>query len=446
VLRERKRHTAREDMPGGCTARHGSDYRMMSFDVVVVGAGPAGMKAAAVAAKHGATVCLIDDNSQSGGQIWRGSDEHGDHRFPELQESLKESCVVLRSESSVVAQPAPGVLRIETAAGFEDVRYRRIILATGARERFLPFPGWTLQGVMGAGGLQAMVKAGLPVAGKRIVLSGSGPLLLAVAAALAKRGARILGIFEQASAARVAKLGVQLLRFPGKLRDAAAYRITTRHSPYQTSAWVVDARGDELLHSVTVSVNGALRRIECDYLGCGFHLVPNLELPRLLRCQIQSGCVVVDDTQQTSVPCVYCAGDSTGIGGLEKSLCEGEIAGLVCAGQSVAHLLKRRQTQAQFARYLDQAFALRPELREIADSETFVCRCEDVPRKMLDTKYSWREAKLHTRCGMGPCQGRICGPAAEFLFGWNSEHARPPVFPARVSTIASPIKASSDTV
>jgi NADPH-dependent 2,4-dienoyl-CoA reductase/sulfur reductase-like enzyme len=419
---------------------------MTNFDVVVVGAGPAGMAAAAAAAKHGAGVCVIDDNAKPGGQIWRGSDGHRDRRFAAYQTALEVARVNLRRESRVVAHPASNVLRIETLTGFEDIGYRRLILATGARERFLPFPGWTLQGVMGVGGLQAMVTAGLPIEGKRVVLSGSGPLLLAVAAALAKKGAQILGIFEQASAARVMTFGVQLLRFPGKLREGAVYRAVTRQAPYRTGAWVVEARGDHSLQSVTVSVNGALRAIECDYLGCGFHLVPNLELPRLLQCQIRSEYVEVSDTQETSVPGIFCAGEPTGIGGLEKALCEGEIAGLECSGRSGAHLFKRRDRRLRFARQLDLAFALRPELKELVAPDTFVCRCEDVRRRALDSMLSWREAKLHTRCGMGPCQGRICGPATEFLFGWNSEHVRPPVYPARVSTIACAVEVSKGEV
>jgi D-hydroxyproline dehydrogenase subunit alpha len=417
---------------------------MTAFDVVVVGAGPAGMAAAAAAAKHGADVCLIDDNARPGGQIWRGNDGRHDDQFAARLNALEVAGVELHRESRVVAHPASNVLRIETLTGFQDIGYRRLILATGARERFLPFPGWTLQGVMGVGGLQAMVKAGLPIKGKRVVISGSGPLLLAVAATLAREGAQVLGIFEQASAARVAALGVQLLRSPGKLREGAAYRAAARQAPYRTGAWVVEAHGDRSLRSVTVSVNGAVRAIECDYLGCGFHLVPNLELPRLLQCQIRSGYVEVGVTQETSVRGIFCAGEPTGIGGLDKALCEGEIAGLVCAGQAGARLFKRRGRQWRFARQLDRAFELRPELKELATPDTFVCRCEDVRRRALDSMHSWREAKLHTRCGMGPCQGRICGSATEFLFDWNSEHARPPVYPARVSTIAGAVDVSRD--
>ena len=420
---------------------------MTSLDVVVVGAGPAGMAAATTASTYGASVCMVDEGARCGGQIWRGIDQNStelsDEQFIPLQSAFENGQIVVRYKTGVVANPAPHVLRLETSNAFEDIRYRSLILATGARERFLPFPGWTMQGVMGAGGLQAMVKQGLPIKGKRVVLSGSGPLLLAVAAYLAKERARVIGIFEQASAARLARFGFQLLGHPGKLRDGAVYRAAARVAPYRTGSWVTHGHGQDRLQSVTVSERSKMRMIECDYLGCGFHLVPNLELPRLLQCQIQSGYVRVSDKQETSVEDVYCVGEPTGVGGLEKALCEGEIAGLVCTGRSPAHLARRRDRYLRFARELDRAFAPRPELNQIAEPDTLVCRCEDVSRQTLESMNSWREAKLHTRCGMGPCQGRICGPAAEFLLGWNSEHSRPPVFPARLSTLASPIETDS---
>ncbi len=385
----------------------------------------------------------LDAADRSGAGIGQNSAERPDERFIRLQSALERGQIVVRYGTGVVANPAPHVLRLETSTAFEDIRYRNLILATGARERFLPFPGWTMQGVMGAGGLQAMVKQGLPIEGKRVVLSGSGPLLLAVAANLAKKGAHVIGIFEQASAARLARFGFQLLGHPGKLRDGAVYRAAARSAAYRTGSWVTHAHGQDRLQSVTVSERGKMRKIECDYLGCGFHLVPNLELARLLQCQIQSGYVQVSDKQETSVEDVYCVGEPTGVGGLEKALCEGEIAGLVCTGSSPTHLAKRRDRYLRFARELDRAFASRPELNQLAEPDTLVCRCEDVSRQTLASMNSWREAKLHTRCGMGPCQGRICGPATEFLLGWNSEHSRPPVFPARLSTLASPVETDS---
>lgn len=415
---------------------------MTSFDVVVIGAGPAGLAAAATASQHGCSVCLVDDNSECGGQIWRKSENNApsSRQFHDLQQCLHSANLEWCSGTRAVSYPAAKILRLENSTGAKDIRFNRLVLAAGARERFLPFPGWTLPGVMGAGGLQAMVKAGMPIAGKSVVIAGSGPLLLAVAAGLTRKGARLHGIFEQAPFASLARFGSSLISHPGKLRDGIRYRVATRSVPYRTGSWVIRAEGDKQLQRVSISVHGSVRTVDCDYLGCGFHLVPNLELPRLLGCQIESGYVRVTDTQETSVNDVYCAGELTGIGGLEKALCEGEIAGLACASQSPSHLSRAREKHARFARQLDRAFALRAELNHLASPDTFVCRCEDVRHDALAPIHSWREAKLHTRCGMGPCQGRICGPATEYLFGWNSSHARPPILPARISTLITPLE------
>jgi len=414
-----------------------------SIDLLVVGAGPAGMAAAVTACGAGRRVTIIDDNPAAGGQIWRGfvartaSDYPGATALQALSRRVRNANVELRCGTRVIGPPSPNVLRVENDVGVTDLAYKDLIVATGARERFLPFPGWTLPGVMGAGGLQALVKSGLEIVGKRVVVAGSGPLLPAVAAGLAKRGARVEGIFEQASLARLMRFSLALASHPGKILDGLRYRSATLGAPYRTGSWIVRADGNDRLQSVLVNVSGVLREIACDYLACGFHLVPNLELPRLLGCAIEGGYVRVDAGQQSTVGQVYCVGEVTGIGGLEKALCEGEIAGLACAGKPAAHLLARRAKLARFARQLDAAFEPRPELAQLAAADTLVCRCEDVPRSALEPCRSWREAKLHTRCGMGPCQGRVCGPATEMLFGWKHQSVRPPLTPARVDSIAA---------
>lgn len=415
---------------------------MTHCDVLVVGAGPAGIAAAATAAEAGRRVLLIDDNPAPGGQIWRGhagsagaSQPHS-ASYTTWVQRLNAARVQLLSATRVIDRPHQGVLRVESESGSADICFNRLILATGARERFLPFPGWTLPGVMGAGGLQAMVKAGLPIAGKRVVLSGSGPLLLAVAANLHRHGARIAGIFEQASLPLILRFAASLVAQPGKLLEGARYRLQVISTPWRASAWVTRAHGEDCLQSVTVHSGSGAREIACDYLGCGFHLVPNLELPRLIGCAIQDGFVRVDSAQQSSVSHVYCAGELTGIGGLDKALVEGEIAGLAAAGRSTAHLARRRNRALQFARNLDRAFDLRAELRTLPGPQTIICRCEDVRFSSLQDAHCVRAAKLHTRCGMGPCQGRVCAPATAFLFGWESDSVRPPILPATVRTLA----------
>src|SRR5262249_23681607 len=149
--------------------------------------------------------------------------------------------------------------------------------------------------------------------------------------------------------------------------------------------------------------------------------VPNLELANLLGCDTSGGSVRVDEYQQTTVPRVYSAGEATGIGGLDLSLVEGRIAGYAAVGwhEQARALFARRSKARRFAAALSRAFALREPLQTLADADTIVCRCEDVPLRRLREHASWRTAKLQTRCGMGPCQGRICGPATEFLLGWK---------------------------
>lgn len=411
------------------------------FDVLVIGAGPAGIAAAVRAAESGAHVGIVDDNATCGGQVWRGEeDEHGLDAAT-WGKGLRTADVTKLFGMRVFHQPEAGVLLAEGSDDVCELHYANLVIATGARERFLPFPGWTLPNVMGAGGLQAMVKSGLPVRGKRVVVSGTGPLLLAVAAYLRKQGAEIPIICEQASWSRLAWFSVRLVGHPGKIAQAFELKKDLAGIPFVANSWPTAAHGGQVLESVTISRSGKTEVVACDYLACGFHLVPNVELQSLLGCQISGGYVQVDDFQQTSVKEVFCAGEPTGVGGVELALVEGQIAGLVAVGQTVLarKLFGERRKARSFARLLDRAFRLRSELRRLPSAETIVCRCEDVPYSRLQEHRSWRAAKLQTRCGMGPCQGRICGPATQFLFQWNPDSVRPPVFPARVESLAKVI-------
>lgn len=405
-------------------------------DVLMVGAGPAGLAAAYRAAQAGRSVVVVDDNLTAGGQIWRG-DIKGEPRSPEAQvwfERVRSVEIHLIPGARVFQQIAPGVLLAETSAGVRELAYNDLVVATGARERFLPFPGWTLPNVIGAGGLQALVKTGLPIGGKRIVVAGTGPLLLAVAGYLRAHGAEVLLIAEQASWLRLARFGLGLIKQRSKVSQARALLGGVK---YLRDCWVKAAHGAEKLESVVLQRHGKRWSVACDYLACGFHLVPNLELAELLGCEIEDGAVRVDEYQQTSVPRVYAAGESTGIGGLELSLVEGEIAGLAVGGKrdDAQRLFPERAKQRRFADLLNHTFVLRDELKTLATAETIVCRCEDVVFDRLRAHDSWRTAKLQTRCGMGPCQGRICGSAVEFLFDWKVESVRPPILPVRVESL-----------
>ncbi|MBA3972775.1 MAG: FAD/NAD(P)-binding oxidoreductase [Candidatus Solibacter sp.] len=412
----------------------------MQGSIVVVGVGPAGIAAAWAAAEAGGDVLMVDNGAAAGGQIWRGG-KALDRLSTKWLRRLERAKGIRRVGALVVSAEADRKLLLaETAEGGSvGVRYEKLILATGARERFLPFAGWTLPGVVGAGGLQALVKSGLDVRGKRVVLAGSGPLLLAVADLLREREATVVLIAEQARMAAIMRFGMKLASAPAKLIQAVVLKARLATVPYLTGCWVERAEGAERLKSVMLNQGGRRWRVECDYLGTGFGLIPNMELAGLLGCETGPGGVVVDARQRTSVEGVYCAGEAAGIGGVDKSLAEGEIAGWAAAGQEdTARALEGvRAKQLGFAAALGEAFGLREELKGLVTAETVVCRCEDVRMGALEGMEDWREAKLQTRCGMGRCQGRVCGGALEFLKGWTPAVVKPPVFPARVATMVA---------
>jgi NADPH-dependent 2,4-dienoyl-CoA reductase/sulfur reductase-like enzyme len=413
-----------------------------NYDVVVVGAGPAGLAAAACASQGGARVAIVDDNPAVGGQIWRGErlDSQGRSSSTEAAKWLDrvhKARIEFIGGARVYDQPEKGLLLAETFDGSVALRYRKLILATGARELFLPFPGWTLPNVMGAGGLQALVKSGWPIAGRKVVVAGTGPLLLAVAASLRKYGADVLLIAEQAPQRRLLSFGLGLWRSPGKILQAIELMRALSGIRRITDCWPVSASGSDRLQSVKLRHGQKTWDVECDYLACGFHLVPNLELAAFFGCETTNGVVRVDEFQQTTVPDIYCAGESTGIGGLDVSLLEGQIAGLAATDQleKARALFAERHRHQRFADLLNRTFRLRDALRSLPRPDTIVCRCEDVSFARLQAQGAWRAAKLHTRCGMGPCQGRICGAAIEFLLGWRPESVRPPVFPVKVGSL-----------
>ncbi len=416
---------------------------LQNYDVLVIGGGPAGLAAAVSATESGARVAIVDDNPGLGGQIWRG--EQRKASTPEAAEWLRRVQVAqieFLPGARVYDQPEPGQLLAEMslAETFDrvlELRFRKLILATGARERFLPFPGWTLPGVAGAGGLQALVKSGLPIEGKKVVVAGTGPLLLAVAAYLRKRGAQVLLIAEQASQRKLLSFGFGLWRSPGKIFQAIQLKRELAGTPHLTSCWPVAANGDGQLRSLTLRRGQKTWDVACDYLACGFHLLPNTELAVFFGCALRDGVVQVDEFQQTTMSGIYCAGESTGIGGLDVSLVEGQIAGFAATDQQekARALFAERHKHQQFADLLNRTFALREELKALPQADTIVCRCEDVSFARLQNQPAWRAAKLHTRCGMGPCQGRICGGAIEFLLGWPAESVRPPVFPVKVGSL-----------
>ncbi|CAN5894372.1 FAD/NAD(P)-binding oxidoreductase [soil metagenome] len=427
----------------------------MNTDILIVGAGPAGLAAAANAATSGARIDIIDDNFLAGGQIWRGGlanqpDQRARDYWQVLQQAKNvrfhfQTRVVHGSINASLGTGKDSRAKLELLAENAETamlfQTKNIILTTGARELLLPFPGWTLPGVMGAGGLQALAKNGFPVQGKRIIVAGSGPLLLAVAGSLTARGAIVSHIVEQAGLVPLTRFALGLLATPDKLLQAWQLRRSLRDTRYCPDSYISSAQGEGQLSTVSIKHQHFTETLACDYLACAYGLIPNTELASALGCTIDmtasAGKVVVNQWQQTNHTHVYCAGETSGIGGLDLALAEGAIAGLAASGQHglASKRFTERQRWQAFSARLATAFSLRPELRHLCAPDTLVCRCEDVAYAALQGHDSWRSAKLHTRCGMGACQGRVCGAASAYLFHWQKDAGRLPCASARISSL-----------
>ncbi len=423
--------------------------KLSQTDVLIIGAGPAGLAAALAAAPSGARITVIDDNNAPGGQIWRDGPSAA---LPAAALRLREAVarcanVQLFCGTRVISAMGRNALLLENANSGWSQHFDTLILCTGGRELLLPFPGWTLPGVTGAGGLQALIKAGLPVRGERIVIAGSGPLLLAAAASARKAGARVLRVAEQASLGSVAAFAAQLVRWPSKALQA----LTLADRSYRAGTQLVAALGQQQVESVQLRQSGRTSTLACDRVASGFGLVPNTQLGQLLGCALNTApgglsALKVDAMQATSVPGIFAAGECTGFGGAERALAQGKIAGLAAVNETRAAqtVWPERTRWETFAGQLHRHFALDPGLRHMPQADTLVCRCEDVSHASLTRCSGWSDAKLHHRCGMGACQGRVCGAATQFLYGWTPPVPRPPMSPARISTLLVELTETSE--
>ncbi|MGC4958220.1 NAD(P)/FAD-dependent oxidoreductase [Actinomadura citrea] len=462
----------------------------MSRHVVVVGAGPAGLGAAAGALRAGARVTLLDAAEEPGGQYHRmppaafgatrpGRLHHGWRGFERVRDRVlghprcawwPESAVwsVDRTEQG---PPHVHVLRGEAdGAGRERhvLRPDALVLAPGAHDRVLPFPGWELPGVFTAGAAQALAKGERLVIGDPVLIAGSGPFLLPVAASLVEAGATVLGVLEANAAATVARGWAarpwELAPQAGKAAELAGYAgLLARHRvPYRTGRAVIEARGDgrveeavtaRLRHDWSV-VPGTERTVAVDALCVTHGFSPQLELPVAAGCRLRGGAFTdVDDDQRTSVPGVYAAGEITGIAGAPAARTEGLLAGWAAGGgdsgdRAAAALRRRRDRARAFAGRLAAAHPVGAAWPGWLRPDTIVCRCEETAYGTLlraadgEAAGSARAVRLGTRAGLGPCQARVCGPTVAELLrdraGGGDPHRRPVAQPIRLGELANP--------
>ncbi|MFI6805020.1 FAD-dependent oxidoreductase [Streptomyces luteogriseus] len=434
----------------------------MRTDLAVIGAGPAGLAAALAASARGVRVTLVDAAAQPGGQFYRqpaaglGAGRpkalhHGWRTWERLRDGLAASAVRVLTEHHVwCVERTPDGFTVQALFGPEqqdpvEVHARAVLLATGGYEHVLPFPGWTLPGVVTAGGAQAMLKGGLVVPGHRAVVAGTGPLLLPVATGLAAAGVEVAALVESTHPKSLARHTPALA---DKLPEGAGYAAgLLRHRvPVLTGHTVVRAHGDDRLTGVTVAAldtdgrvrPGTARHLPCDTLAVGHGMLPHTDLAESLGCRLDGFTVAVDTEQGTTVPGVWAAGEATGIGGAALALAEGHIAGHSAAARLLGTApapapaaLKARTKLRRSAAALDSVCAPPAHWPEQLTDDTVVCRCEEVTagsvREALDLGAGdERTVKLLTRAGMGWCQGRMCGTAIAALAGRAPTPAKRP--------------------
>ncbi|GAA3447427.1 NAD(P)/FAD-dependent oxidoreductase [Planomonospora venezuelensis] len=455
------------------------------YDLAVIGGGPAGVAGALTASLAGLAVVLVDAAPRLGGQYFRrlpagfraarpGALHHapgGLDRFTRQCEGLAARADVLTGHRVWTAgrEEADGTVTVRCLEGDREERprtvtARRLLIATGAYDLPLPFPGWDLPGVLTAGGAQALLKGDLVVAGRRVVVAGTGPFLLPVAAGLAAAGAHVLGVHEAAGRFGLAR---HPLLAAGKAGEALGYglRLARHRVPYRGRQAVIEAHGEHGLTHVTIADLDhdwrplATRTVACDTLATGYGFVPRIDLAVQLGCALRgdhggqgghgSPVVAVDAGMRTSVPGVYAAGETTGVGGAVLAEAEGRLAGRSAAadlGRRVPPdpaLSRRRDRLAAFARALRESYPVRPGWQEWLRDETPVCRCEEVPLAAVREARALgasdaRSVKLLSRAGMGWCQGRMCGYAVSCLAGEADGPGGSPPAPRR--TIAQPVR------
>lgn len=426
---------------------------LTSSPLTVIGAGPAGILSAYTAAEAGVEVTLIDAEPLAGGQYYHQSppefifarrvdSQSGREDAPAVLEKISHPRIRVFGNILVWGVFDGHTLGLTDGERSFMLSTDRVVLATGAYDRPLAFPGWTLPGIMGAGAAMRLVKTQWVLPGRRVLLAGLGPLQLALSDALLKAGAQVVCVAE---AANPLQSLAQMPRFWGhwdRLKEALAYNsnLAIHRVPVFYNHAILTASGKEQVETATIvrlnergaPIPGTEKTFEVDAVCLGYGLLPSYHLPAAFGCQLAYDPRLAwfspahNRNLETSQPGVFIAGDVAGIAGSKVALLEGELAGLAAALQlkafnqaeferRAAPLLARLDKLDQLADALQTIYAFRPGLMELARDDTPLCRCEgvtlgQVKAAVADGATDLHQVKLATRAGMGYCQGRFCSP------------------------------------
>ena len=444
------------------------------YDLIIIGAGPAGQAAAVTADACGLKTLVLDEQHQPGGQIFRHIETAGRATLDLLGPDYRQGRPLANAFRQSGAQYQPGAtvwnvdrdLRVTYSQGdhSRQVAARALLLASGAMERPVPIPGWELCGVMGAGAADILIKTGDLIPEGGVVLCGQGPLLLLVAGHLLERGANIKALVETTPLRHYTEALSALptaLKAPRYLARGVSMRLKLLRSrvPVFGPATHIEALGCEHVEAVQFKYRGRTWQIPADLMLLHNGVVPNTTLTRHLDCPHEWQArqrywyARTDDWGQTAMAGVWVAGDTAEVQGAGIAAIRGRLAALGAAHQLGSVSTQERNLRAQplwielkreqaIRPFLDRLFQPAPDLILPAKEDTLVCRCEeitagDVRRAVHQGCIEPNMVKALTRCGMGPCQGRMCGlTLAEII----AQERAVPVAEVGAYRVRSPLK------
>jgi thioredoxin reductase len=465
----------------------------MQADVAVVGAGPGGMAAAVAAAESGASVVVLDEYGKAGGQFFkRAGDgfsvapsrltrEH--QRGEALRRRLAHPRIRVLSRALAWGRFG-GNLMVHCEGRTEGVQSKALVIATGGYDRPVAFPGWTLPGVISAGGAQTLAKTQWVKPGQRMLLVGAGPFLLPVSQSLLRAEVTIAALVEITRPRQWLRYAASLWGQWPRFAEAFDYRRDLRRAGVPTiyGHKIVSALGENKVEAAVIAevdrdwraVAGTERTIAVDSIATGYGFLPNIELAASCGCDLRyddaarAWFVACTPTMATNVPGVFVAGEITAIAGSAVALVEGEIAGLSAAAHAAAlrpdlaaqrqqPLRRERAKLYRFADALNVLFGPRPGLWQYLNGDTTMCRCEEVTADDIAACIgegcgSTKAVKDWTRAGMGLCQGRMCrNMVSEMLAAHRSvdlrtipfPRVRPPIKPVPIAALLQAEAASS---